>query len=173
MQYNHKQYLAISQATKEAVESETENHISLFPTNFVESVRLSMNLKNSNSELNLRIGALERQLERDAAKVAFYDAVADTNQMFDMDEVGKILGIGKMPLLQKLRESGFLMSNHNRRNRPYQKHINAGRFDLVLTARKNRSTGEVEIKTMPFVTGKGLIFLHNFFNSNFDSNMVI
>lgn len=160
MQFSHKQHLAITKATEEAAKSSTDNQTHSLPTNFVEAIKIATQLKIINMSLTSQIEKLELQVDRDAVKVAFYDAVAQTTHQFDMDEASKVLGVGKTSLLQKLREQGILMSNRNRRNRPYQRQINAGRFDFRLVSCKNRSTGEIEIKTMPFVTGKGLIWIH-------------
>lgn len=62
-------------------------------------------------------------------KADFYDAVADSESLFNMAQVAKTLdmGMGRNNLFKKLREWGIL----DEFNHPYQQYVDAGYFKLV------------------------------------------
>jgi phage antirepressor YoqD-like protein len=47
-------------------------------------------------------------------------------------------------------------------NRPYQKYLDCGRFELKILHYTDPHTGKLKTKSMPFLTGKGLFWLHQY-----------
>lgn len=109
-----------------------------------------------------QVKTLAVQVARDAPKVAFYDEMVNTSQLFNSFEVANFLGTGRTRLLKFMREQKILMSNVHRMNMPYQKYKNAGLFEVRASSHKNRATGEIEIKSTTLFTGKGVIWLQKY-----------
>lgn len=108
------------------------------------------------------VKTLKAQISRNAEKVEFYDDLANTSQLFNAFEVANLLGTGRNRLLKFMREHKILMSNVHRLNAPYQKHKNAGRFEVKASRHKNHQTGAIEIKLTTLFTGKGVIWLQKY-----------
>jgi Rha family phage regulatory protein len=84
----------------------------------------------------------------------FYDAVAGSDSLIDMNQVAKTLnvkGLGRNKLFEFLRNQKILMSN----NQPYQQYVDRGFFKLIEVRWTNPKTGDTNItmKTMVFQTG--------------------
>lgn len=132
------------------------------PCTLTEFLKLASMLEKERLKLEHEAGVLKQQFKENAEKVAFYDEVAATVHLFDIDEAAKIMGTGRTRLLKYLRKHRVLMSSTHRFNRPYQKHLDAGQFEVKHLQYMNRNTGELKLKSMPFLTGKGLIWLQQF-----------
>ncbi|MFJ2447310.1 phage antirepressor KilAC domain-containing protein [Pseudomonas sp. NPDC087626] len=106
---------------------------------------------------------LEHKITEDAPKVEFYDNVAVAVGTQTVQEVAKEFGIGSTKFYKLLRDEKILMSHPNQ-NVPYQKHMDAGHFEVVVGEWKNQETGEIKLKPRSFVTAKGLIYLERRLN---------
>lgn len=73
--------------------------------------------------------AKDKEINTLKPKADFYDAVADSESLFNMAQVAKTLdmGMGRNNLFKKLREWGIL----DEFNHPYQQYVDAGYFKLV------------------------------------------
>lgn len=72
---------------------------------------------------------VEQQLALAAPKVAFFEAVAVSNNSLSFSEAAKWLklpGIGRNKLIEMLRQQKVLMKNRE----PYQQYVNAGYFEV-------------------------------------------
>lgn len=106
---------------------------------------------------------LEHKITEDAPKVEFYDNVAVAVGTQTVQEVAKEFGIGSTKFYKLLRDEKILMCHPNQ-NVPYQKHMDAGHFEVVVGEWKNQETGEIKLKPRSFVTAKGLIYLERRLN---------
>lgn len=109
---------------------------------------------------------LEDKVSVDAAKVEFYDDMADTEELFNTGIVAKTLGTGKTKFLNYLRKHKILMGSGNKRNLPYQQHLDAGRLEAAWVNCVDRKTGKRKITPVPLFTGKGIIWIQQFIKQN-------
>lgn len=91
-------------------------------------------------------------------KGEFYDAVAGSDTLIDMNQVSKTLnikGLGRNKLFEFLRSQKILMND----NQPYQQYVDKGYFKLIEVRWTNPKTGDTNItlKTMVFQTGLDFI----------------
>jgi len=108
-----------------------------------------------------KVIALEQQVEAQAPKVRFAEAVGDAPDLQKTAQVAKALGIGPRKLLQFMRMTGVLM----RDGLPFQQHIDRGRFRVVEVPYKDRD-GADHIRAETRVTGKGVTFLQQVLAKN-------
>lgn len=99
---------------------------------------------------------LEAKAQRDAPKVEFFDAVADSKTAIPMGEVAKILdrNIGRNKLFAILRKKKILMGS----NIPYQTYIDAGYFRVIET-KYTKPNGDVCINVKTLVLQKGVDYI--------------
>jgi len=83
-------------------------------------------------------------------KIDFANDVGEVVNLQDMNSVAKALGVGRNKLYAKLREIKILMDN----NRPYQRFVDQGYFEVKQTTRNN------QVFNVTMVTGKGELYLH-------------
>lgn len=69
-----------------------------------------------------------------------------------------IKGLGRNKLFSLLRDKGVLQSGTHKRNQPYQKHVDAGRFRLVETSWTD-DLGDTHVRTKTVVLQKGLDYI--------------
>lgn len=105
-------------------------------------------------EQNARIEAEER-IKLNAPKVALYDTAMNAFNNKAVGAVAKMLGYGPNKLFAFLREQKILRHN----NEPYQEYIDRGYFEFRLHP-VFRTSGEIENKTQPLVTAKGIDFIY-------------
>lgn len=101
------------------------------------------------------------ELEQAKPKAAFYDAVTQSDDALSMDEVAKVLnikGMGRNKLFKLLRDKGVLQTSGARKNQPYQRHVDAGRFRLVETSWET-ALGDTRINIKTVVLQKGLDYI--------------
>ncbi|MEY2342087.1 phage antirepressor KilAC domain-containing protein [Acidithiobacillus sp. IBUN Pt1247-S3] len=101
-----------------------------------------------------RVLALEAEVQEQAPKARFHDAVAEAINAQSIQEVAKALRTGPNRLFKFLRDAGILMHN----NLPYQQYLDAGHFRVVEKQYFDRH-GESNTYTRTLVTGKGLTYI--------------
>lgn len=109
----------------------------------------------------------QKQLQQQAPKVLFADAVETSQKSCLIGELAKILrqngiDIGEKRLFQWFRQNGYLCSYGERYNQPTQKSMDLGLFELKKTT-ITKPSGEVLVSVTPKVTGKGQIYFVNKF----------
>lgn len=90
----------------------------------------------------------------DQRKVETFDRLVESDGAIPLESVGPLYALGRTRFYQRLRSLRVL----TQKNRPYQKHIDAGRF-------KVRLTEEYEYYSIStFVTPKGAVWLDTLLN---------
>ncbi len=113
------------------------------------------------------IYVLEEEIETNAPKVLFADAVSTSQRSCLISELAKILTqngyeIGQNRLFKKLREDGYLGKNGSYYNQPTQRAMEMGLFEIKQTS-ITKPDGVVIVNVTPKVTGKGQIYFINKF----------
>lgn len=96
-------------------------------------------------------------IEQMKPKAIFYDTVADSKDTISMGEMANILnekGLGRNNLFEFLRQKKVLMKD----NRPYQRYMDAGYFD-VIEGKYSDGNGNVHIGITPRVYQKGVDYI--------------
>lgn len=127
----------------------------------ITRVKLPQTYKEALLELVAKIEENEKlQIENTELKPKgeFYDAVAGSETLIDMNQVSKTLnikGLGRNKLFEFLRSQKILMND----NQPYQQYVDKGYFKLIEVRWTNPKTGDTNItlKTMVFQTGLDFI----------------
>lgn len=110
----------------------------------------NVGLANAIEQMNNKLDALGEQIQELKPKAKFYDAIAETDHTYDMNEAAKsIKKCGRNQLFKTLKDKKVLMKNRL----PYQKYINNGLFQVVVD--KN------SFYTKTVATGKGLEYIHD------------
>lgn len=122
------------------------------------SINQDSQVKLALDELNRKFDQLAIDVQEMKPKAIFYDAVTETEQLYSIGRVAKILKddghpIGRNRLFKILREQNILMTNRE----PYQRYVNNGMFKMVLS-KKN-----LYAKTV--ATGKGLQYIKTLIDS--------
>lgn len=133
-------------------------------TNPAESARAWAEQFERAETLQLESQQARKKIEEDAPKVEFYSAVADTEGLFQLSEVVKALQLdfGRNTAFAMLRKSKVLLKGKQVRNNPAQSYVNRG----LLKLKQIKHVGGMYTTTM--VTGKGVIWLYNYFESDAD-----
>lgn len=105
-----------------------------------------------------------------APKAVFADAVAASKHSILINDLAKILqqngvNIGGKRLFAWLRENGYLCSYGSAYNRPQQRYIEQGLFEIKENAIPH-SDGHVTVSITPKVTGKGQQYFIDLFLGN-------
>ncbi|RSX53973.1 antirepressor [Bifidobacterium goeldii] len=105
----------------------------------------------------------KQQLEEQAPKVLFADAVATSKRSILIGELAKILkqngyDTGQTRFFKTLREDGYLMKRNGSPNMPTQKSMNLGLFEVKETAIQH-SDGHTTVNFTTKVTPKGQQYL--------------
>ncbi|KFI51731.1 phage antirepressor KilAC domain-containing protein [Bifidobacterium biavatii] len=113
--------------------------------------------------LQSRIDQQQKQLEAQAPKVLFADAVATSKRSILIGEMAKILkqngyDTGQTRFFKTLREDGYLMKRNGSPNMPTQKSMNLGLFEVKETAIQH-SDGHTTVNFTTKVTPKGQQYL--------------
>ena len=117
--------------------------------------------------LKSKVDEQRKQLEAQASKVLFADAVETSKTSILVGELAKVLkgngvDIGGTRLFAWLRDNGWLMKTGSSRNMPTQKSMELGLFEIKETTVVH-SDGHTTINKTPKVTGKGQTFFVNKF----------
>ena len=128
-------------------------------------IQLATNLKEEQQkriEAEKKAEVAEKQIEQDAPKVLFANAVATSQRSCLVAELAKILqqngvNIGQNRLFAWMRENGYLCSKGQYYNQPTQKAMDLGLFELKQTT-INKPDGSILVSTTTKVTGKGQVY---------------
>lgn len=110
---------------------------------------------------------LEQKIEADKPKTIFADAVSTSKNSILVGELAKLIcqngvQIGQKRLFQWLRDKGYLMKPGSSCNKPTQRYIEQGLFEIKESNIQNPD-GSVRITITTKVTGKGQIYFINKF----------
>ena len=110
---------------------------------------------------------LEQKIEADKPKTIFADAVSASKNSILVGELAKLIcqngvQIGQKRLFQWLRDKGYLMKSGSSCNKPTQRYIEQGLFEIKESNIQNPD-GSVRITITTKVTGKGQIYFINKF----------
>jgi anti-repressor protein len=101
--------------------------------------------------------AARLELEAAAPKVEAFERLMDATGTYSLSQVAKMLGTGVVRLCSALRDAGVLMHDQPNWNVAYQRHVDAGRFEVkpntVLINGEPRRTYTTRVTT------KGLEFI--------------
>lgn len=100
---------------------------------------------------------LSEKIEADKPKVEFMDQVMTSKETELLGHYAKTIGLGPKQIFKILRDIGVLIQNERL---PYQKHVDAGRFEVIPTLYKDRF-GEPHVSYVARITQKGQIWLFN------------
>lgn len=125
------------------------------PNALYNALKLVADLDEERKALTSRVESLEWQIDRNAPKVEFYDAVKSAVNCQTMEQVAKKYGIGTHTLFELLRESKVLRRALD--NPPYQRYIKSGHFKVEGMVYWVYGKSRQYNRTM--VTGKGEIYI--------------
>ena len=133
------------------------------PQSFSEALRLAY-------EQSLKIEEQQKQLEAQAPKVLFTEAVMGSSSSCLIGELAKIITqngyqIGEKRLFKWLRENHYLGIKGERYNIPNQQYIEQGLFELKKGTRSGNN-GVMHTTITTKVTGKGQVYFVNKFLSS-------
>jgi len=108
------------------------------------------------SEALLLAGEQAKQLELQAPKVEFAEAVMGSDDTISMSEVAKVLnmGIGRNKIFKILRDNKILQEN----NQPYQQYCDKGMF-RVIESKYGKPNGDTCIQLKTVVYQRGLDYI--------------
>jgi phage antirepressor YoqD-like protein len=118
------------------------------PKTFAEALRLAADQQETIAKQAL-------QIETNAPKVAFAEAIRATEGVCSVEKIAKTLGWGRNKFFDRLRTDGILMAN----NLPYQKYIDREYFTVIEQEPYTDSKGVVHPTFTTRVTGAGQVFL--------------
>lgn len=134
------------------------------PQSFSEALRLA-------AEQAEKIEAQQKQLQAQAPKVLFADAVSASKTSILIGELAKIIKqngveMGQNRLFEWLRSNGYLITRQGTDyNMPTQKAMELGLFEIKETS-ITHSDGHITVNKTPKVTGKGqTYFINKFLNT--------
>ncbi len=138
------------------------------PQTFSEALRLAA----AQAE---QIERQQKQIEADAPRVLFSQAVETAKQSVLIGELAKIIcqnGVqtGEKRLFQWVRDNGYLCQYGERYNQPTQKAMEMGLFEIKKTTIQ-KPNGDTLISNTTKVTGKGQVYFVNKFLHNHQKNL--
>lgn len=139
-------------------------HHAQIPQSFSEALRLA-------AEQAEKIEAQQKQLQLQAPKVLFADAVSASKTSILIGELAKIIKqngveMGQNRLFEWLRSNGYLITRQGTDyNMPTQKAMELGLFEIKETS-ITHSDGHITVNKTPKVTGKGQTYFINKFLKN-------
>lgn len=136
------------------------------PKTFAEALLLAAKNQQKIEEQQRMIAEKQMQIEKDAPKVLFTDAVVGSKSSVLIGELAKMLSvngytIGQNRLFALLREQGYLGKSGEYYNIPNQAYIEQGLFELKKTT--HSENGIMKTSTTTKVTGKGQVYFINKF----------
>ena len=113
------------------------------------------------------IAKKQERIEQMKPKTIFADAVASSRHSILIGDLAKLIcqngyQIGQKRLFQWMRDNGYLMKQGSSYNRPKQRYVEMGLFDIKEST-INNPDGSVRITITTKVTGKGQIYFINKF----------
>ena len=127
------------------------------PTNMIEALELALAQAKE-------IEALNNKIELDKPKVAFAEAVTNSNHCITITELSRYLqangiNIGRNKLYEYLRDSGYLIKGGRDKNLPTQQYMEQGLFKVAESV-VNHNTYQL-VTNQTLVTGKGQQYFLN------------
>ena len=118
-------------------------------------------------EAQKMIAERDKQIERMKPKEIFADAVSASKDAILIGDLAKLISqngyrIGQNRLFDWLRKNGYLIKSGSSRNRPVQRYVEQGLFEVKETA-INMPNGNVRTALTTKVTGKGQLYFVNKF----------
>jgi anti-repressor protein len=111
------------------------------------------------------ITSQQKQIEHDKPKVETFNKVIDSNGLYLVRQVAKMIGTGEHRLFSFLRKKQFISySTLRERNEPYQKYVELGYFVLKLGTNKNDPKNRTHATL--FITNKGIDFIRREWDKN-------
>lgn len=159
------QFNAMEKVVRQAMQPTTTPAI---PQSFAEALRLAA----AQAE---QIERQQKQIEADAPRVLFSQAVETAKQSVLIGELAKIIcqnGVqtGEKRLFQWMRDNGYLCQHGERYNQPTQKAMEMGLFEIKKTTIQ-KPNGDTLISNTTKVTGKGQVYFVNKFLHNNQKNL--
>ena len=113
------------------------------------------------------IAKKQERIEQMKPKALFADAVSASKHSILVGDLAKLICqngylIGQKRLFQWMRENGYLMTQGSSYNRPKQRYVEQGLFEIKEST-TNNPDGSVRITITPKVTGKGQVYFVNKF----------
>lgn len=123
--------------------------------------------QNKIAEKNRIIAQKQERIDQMQPKEVFADAVSTSKQSILIGDLAKLIcqngyQIGQKRLFQWMRENGYLMTQGSSYNRPKQRYVEQGLFEIKEST-INNPDGSVRITITPKVTGKGQVYFVNKF----------
>ena len=143
------------------LEAKEQSHHAQIPQSFSEALRLA-------AEQAEKIEAQQKQLQEQAPKVLFADAVSASKTSILIGELAKIIKqngveMGQNRLFEWLRSNNYLITRQGTDyNMPTQKAMELGLFEIKETS-VTHSDGHITVNKTPKVTGKGQSYFINKF----------
>lgn len=136
-------------------EKKLQSNTYKIPQSYSEALKLAY-------EQSVKIENQQKQLEEQAPKVAFSNAVMASQNSCLIGELSKILNqngikIGQNRLFEWLRENGYLGKSGSFYNIPNQRYIEQGLFEIKKGIRTGKNE-ELITTTTTKVTGKGQVY---------------
>lgn len=118
-------------------------------------------------EAQKMIAERDKQIERMKPKEVFADAVSASKEAILIGDLAKLISqngyrIGQNRLFDWLRNNGYLIKSGSSRNRPMQRYVEQGLFEVKETA-INMPNGNVRTALTTKVSGKGQQYFVNKF----------
>lgn len=118
-------------------------------------------------EAQKMIAERDKQIERMKPKEIFADAVSASKGAILIGDLAKLISqngyrIGQNRLFDWLRNNGYLIKSGSSRNRPMQRYVEQGLFEVKETA-INMPNGNVRTALTTKVSGKGQLYFVNKF----------
>lgn len=127
-----------------------------------ELLQMALEAEEEKERLMLENKQQQAQIEANAPRVRFSQAVETSDRSILIGELAKILRqngveMGERRLFEWMRKNGYLCSHGERYNQPTQRAMEMGLFELKKTT-INKPDGTVLVTTTTKVTGKGQIY---------------
>ncbi|NJJ38581.1 phage antirepressor [Paenibacillus apii] len=146
--------------THEVIPSIRRTGVYGIPTNLPDALRLA-------AEIEEKRVLLEQKIEQDKPKVHFAESVEISKDSILVADLAKLLRqkgvqIGEHRLYKWLREEGYLIKSGSEYNKPTQRSMEMGLFEIK-TGHRGSSDGTIKLTYTTKVTGKGQIYFINKF----------
>ena len=131
-----------------------------------ESLRMNLELLESNEKLQLENKQQQKQIEEDKPKVEFSDTVSITKDCLNMGKYAKMLyddngiDVGRNRLYSWLKDSGYLMNDRT----PYQKYM---QYFKVIEKTYYDNKGEARVQITTLINGKGQLYFFDKIKNHF------
>ena len=139
---------------------ELENQVPALPdfTNPAAAARAYADQWEKNEKLSIENARQSVKILTDKPMVEFAKTVEGTNKTISIGAMAKLSGlIGRNTLFNRLRDNKILIPFGRERNKPYQRFLSSGYFEVSETIVKRTNGDQITFTTS--VTGKGQVWL--------------